>query len=175
MSDRFPWFPLYTADWLTSHSVRAMTLEQQGLYLRLLALAWDGGDGEPCLPADPAILARVAGVPPTQWRKIAAPILACFTERDGQLYNAKLSHVWSVQSAKYALRQAAGKAGAEAKAKRKQTSSNAGSNAGSNASANGHQNVSTQTQSQTELKSSSGAPMRALVDSALGAATRRRR
>lgn len=38
-----PAFPFYAADWLASERVQAMTLEQQGAYITLLAIQWREG------------------------------------------------------------------------------------------------------------------------------------
>lgn len=55
---RKPWFPFYTDDFWQDENVAAMTLEEVGLYLRLLCLQWREGS----IPADPERLARIAGI-----------------------------------------------------------------------------------------------------------------
>jgi uncharacterized protein YdaU (DUF1376 family) len=116
MNRDLPWFPFYARDWLLSRTVRLLTYEQKGVYIDLLANAWDwGGDGEPCLPNDPRALAQLLGLQyPQRWRKVAQPLIdQCFVEREGRLYNDKLSHVWEVQTAKRAIAAMAGRASAE--------------------------------------------------------------
>lgn len=115
MADRFPWFPLYVADWRLSQSVRSMTLEQRGAFLELLIAAWGDGTAEPSLPADDAKLAQFSELG-KRWTKYGAQIRACFTERGGRLFNTRLSHVWEVQRAKYDFATAAGKASAAQRA-----------------------------------------------------------
>ena len=118
MADRFPWFPLYAADWRLSRAVRAMTPEQRGGYIELLTVAWDDGIEEPSLPEDDATLAKMSDLG-ARWAKVGAPIRACFVARDGRLYNEKLSHIWEVQRARYAIKSEAGRLGGIAKAKAK--------------------------------------------------------
>lgn len=116
MADRFPWFPMYAADWLTSPAVLAMTLEQQGAYMRLLCIAWNAGRDEPSVTADPRELGRVLGLPAAKWAKIGPAIVACFEQRNGRLFNRKLTEVWEIQRAKYEIASRAGKASAEQRA-----------------------------------------------------------
>jgi uncharacterized protein YdaU (DUF1376 family) len=125
MADRFPWFPFYAADWRLSRSVRAMTPEQRGGYVELLCVAWDDGMAEPSLPTDDASLAKLSELGPKRWAKVGPAIRACFIERDGRIYNERLSHVWEVQHARYQLRSIAGKMGGKAKAQAKQKAGNA--------------------------------------------------
>lgn len=165
MTDRFPWFPFYVAEWRLSRSVRAMTLEQRGGYMELLAVAWDDGIAEPSLPPDDASLAKLSEMGPKRWAKAGAAIRACFAEREGRLYNKFLSKVWEIQRAKYALRSQAGKLGGIAKAKRLANGKHC------QESANG---FAGQTQKLDRTNSSSGAALGALTDGALAAVLRRR-
>lgn len=164
MSDRFPWFPFYASDWRLSRAVRAMTPEQRGGYIELLCVAWDDGLVEPSLPDDAGQLATMSGLG-KRWRAAGPAIRACFTERDGRLYNEKLSHVWEVQRARYQLRSEAGKLGGIAKAK---------------ALANGKHSQSSpsgfagQTQTLDRTKSSSGGPLAPLIAGAAAASYRKR-
>lgn len=125
MADRFPWFPFYAGDWRTSETVRAMTYEQRGVYLELLAIAWADGTKTPSLPSDVKQLAQLTSLG-KRWAKVGAPIIAqCFTLEEGRHYNTRLTAVWEVQRAKYDLRAMAGREGGKAKAKAKQIASNA--------------------------------------------------
>lgn len=163
MSDRFPWFPFYSLDWRTSLAVRAMTYEQRGVFLELLAIAWDDGRERPSLPGDHATLAKLTELG-KRWAKVGAPILAAnFTLEEGRYYNLKLTAVWEVQRAKYELRAMAGREGGKAKAKAKQTASNAVANGK-------HTDADTD-----RTKSSSGATrLGALTDGAIASLVGRR-
>jgi uncharacterized protein YdaU (DUF1376 family) len=168
-TEQFPWFPMYAADWQISHSVRAMTREQRGFFIDLLTLMWDKGQEEPSLPADPADLRQLMSSPAAEWRRCAPTVLACFTERDGRLYNARLSSVWDIQRSKRDLLSGRGQRGAAARW-----------HPDSNAQASDKQSLgnSNQTQSQRRAVPVQGrtplaAPLAALVPSAIGALGRK--
>lgn len=95
------WFPVYIADWLSSSAVSSMLPEQEGAFFRLLLIAWGNGDKEPSLPIDDESLARTSRLG-RRWAKLGAVVRSQFIERDGRLYNVKLSAVWEEQQAKHA-------------------------------------------------------------------------
>jgi len=55
---RKPWFPFYAADWLSDARVTALTLPEQGAYVRLLAIQWREGS----IPSDRSDLLRLVGL-----------------------------------------------------------------------------------------------------------------
>lgn len=170
MSDRFPWFPFYAADWRLSNTVRAMTYEQRGLYVELLAIAWDDGIEAPSLPDDATRLAMLTGLG-KRWAKIGQPVLTlCWSLDGGRWTNERLTKVWEIQRAKYALRSEVGRLGGIAKAKAKQNAGNASRLLGSSQPVASR--FARQTQTSDRTNSSSGA-MRvgALTDGALASLT----
>lgn len=94
------WFPFFTKDWLASDARALMTHEQRGVYLDLLARAWGDGAAEPSLPSSDAALATISELG-ARWKKVGVEIRAQFVERDGKLYNEKLSDVWKSQQEKH--------------------------------------------------------------------------
>ena len=71
----------YPADYLADLKVQAMTLEEEGMYTRLMDYCWR----EVSLPNDPAVLAALCkGKNPT------ALVLSCFVEKDGVLVHPRL-------------------------------------------------------------------------------------
>jgi uncharacterized protein YdaU (DUF1376 family) len=52
-----PWFPFYAADWLSDARVTALTLPEQGAYIRLLAIQWREG----FIPSCRRAIARLVG------------------------------------------------------------------------------------------------------------------
>jgi hypothetical protein len=123
------WFPFFAKDWLSSPARMAMSPAQRGAYIDLLAFAWGNGDAEPCLDPDPLILAGLSGLG-RDWKRLSPLILAQFKERDGLLYNAKLSSVWRDQQAKHHTAVERGRTGGQKKAaNRKLNSSSASSSA----------------------------------------------
>jgi uncharacterized protein YdaU (DUF1376 family) len=53
---KIPYFPFYPDDWISSPKVMMMTMEQRGIYITLLAHAWNFPGGS--LPDDMSILQR---------------------------------------------------------------------------------------------------------------------
>jgi uncharacterized protein YdaU (DUF1376 family) len=60
--DPAPAFQFYARDWLADEHVLVMTLEEEGIYIRLLALCWQEGS----IPADPAVASRLAKFAPVE-------------------------------------------------------------------------------------------------------------
>lgn len=171
MSDRFPWFPFYVADWRTSDAVRGFTYEQRGLYLELLCIAWGHGVDAPSLPDDDAKLAQISGLSLRRWAKIGRPILGeCFALSDGRWTNERLTKVWEIQRAKYEFASIAGKESAKQRALQRNT------NGRSTSVARPFQRKSNHTDADTNRTKSSSAPLAlgALTDGALAAATTRK-
>lgn len=52
-----PAFQFYAADYLADEKVQVMSLEEEGIYIRLLAYCWREGS----IPADPVLIARLVG------------------------------------------------------------------------------------------------------------------
>jgi uncharacterized protein YdaU (DUF1376 family) len=112
------WFPLYVTDWLTSRSVTAMLPEQEGAYLRLLIQAWGDGSAEPRLEDDARKLAAWSRLG-NRWKKLGPAVRAEFVERDGMLFNLRLSEVWQEQQKKHATASTKAKTAVDAREARK--------------------------------------------------------
>ena len=84
--EKAPGFQFYPGDWLSSSSVRRMTLAERGAYIDLLAYAWrDGG-----IPEDDAEIARLLQLSLRSWLKLAPRVRARFTIECGRtLQNAR--------------------------------------------------------------------------------------
>lgn len=115
------WFPAYVDKWLSSPAIGMMLPEQEGAYWRLLLNCWGDGSAEPSLPVDDAKLAQMSRLG-RRWVKLGGLVREQFDERDGRLYNAKLSEVWHEQQLKHGVAVFNGRKGAE---KRKQNRSKA--------------------------------------------------
>lgn len=114
MSRYGPFFKLYPADWLADMNVAAMTLEQQGAYIRLLCHAWREGH----LPNDPDKMARLLAVDPLHFRADLWPALeGCFVLKDGRLVNPRLEK----ERREYQRISEAGRIGGRASAAARQT------------------------------------------------------
>lgn len=156
MSDRFPWFPFYVADWRLSRAVRQMTYEQRGMYHELLCVAWGDGTESPYLINDGDWLSKELGISLARWRKIGGPIVACFeAETTGRLVSARLTKAWEIQRAKYDLAKKAGLASAD---RRRNESINARTNARSTGVASPLERKRNHTDADTDRTKSSSAP-----------------
>lgn len=109
------WFPFFAGDWLSSPARMAMLPEQRGAYIDLLAVAWGDGSAEPSLDADDRKLAAQSGLG-ARWKRLGTFVRDQFTERDGRLYNAKLSSVWHESQQRHGKAVVRASAGGKAKA-----------------------------------------------------------
>lgn len=100
MTAELHWFPFFAKDWLSSPARMAMSPEQRGAYIDLLAIAWGNGEFEPGLPDDDPSLARLSSLG-TKWKRLGGIIRAQFVFRDGMLRNERLSVVWYEQQRKH--------------------------------------------------------------------------
>ena len=85
------WFAFNTSAWLSSKSVRMMSLAERGAYIGLLATAW-GEDHPGTLPADEDELRRLAEMSPADWAVSSRVLLAVFplSECGTYRYNPRL-------------------------------------------------------------------------------------
>ncbi|NEX95299.1 DUF1376 domain-containing protein, partial [Caulobacter sp. 17J65-9] len=116
-----PYMPLYVADYLGD--TRHLTTVQHGAYVLLMMAMWRGGGR---LPAEPARLARLAGLTPARWARIAAEVTAFFTLEDGALTHPRLAAELDRYARTVDARRVAGAKGAAARNR----PANAGANAG---------------------------------------------
>lgn len=82
-----PWFPFDAVAFLADLDQAAMTLEEVGAYIRLLAWAWREGP----LPSDLKRLARILAIPERKLRALWPALAPCWTMRDdGTMVNERL-------------------------------------------------------------------------------------
>lgn len=93
-TQEFPATQFYGKEWLTGTATMAMTPEQRGGYIDLLAHAWD--QKPPCsLPDDPSKLAGYSRLGVARWKKVGAFVREQFVKcSDGRLRNLKQINVW---------------------------------------------------------------------------------
>lgn len=108
----FPAMDLYVNDWLTGRATLAMTCEQIGGFINLLAHAWKGDP--PCsLPDDEQTFASLSRLH-ERWSEVGGPIRRQFTpikNRPGFVRNPKQHAVYKSKLLLYRKRQAAGNKG----------------------------------------------------------------
>ncbi len=131
MSRTDAWMPFYVGDYLSATG--RLTTEQHGAYLLILLDYWKNGPP----PNDDAVLAQIARLTPSAWRKSKATLLGFFEERDGLLIQKRVEQERSRAETITEERSKAGKAGAE---KRWGKDSKRIANANGLPMANGHQN-----------------------------------
>lgn len=81
-----PAFQFYPKDFLTSSTVRLMSMEARGAYITLLALSWLDG----ALPTSIDDLAKLAGCSARTFKKIWPNIASAFTLTDAGYVNLRL-------------------------------------------------------------------------------------
>lgn len=81
-----PAFQFYPNDWLSSPRIMLMTPAEEGAYIRLLCICWMKGH----LPDDDNLLAQLSRLN-KGWFDSSDKIRSCFTNRNGKLYNERLS------------------------------------------------------------------------------------
>lgn len=87
MRARLAYFPFFPSDWLSSSAIADLTLEQEAIYVRMLAMAWlDEGK----LPRDPEKLARRIGRG-ARTSDIEIVIARHWHGRNGVIHNLRLT------------------------------------------------------------------------------------
>jgi len=104
-----PAFQFYASDWLTGTTF--LSLQQQGIYIRLLSLQWEHRRLPKCLDR---LVVAVGGTPEIA-NDLQAVIAAKFTADDDGLFNARLEGVRNAQLAHRKERSESGKRGAKAR------------------------------------------------------------
>jgi uncharacterized protein YdaU (DUF1376 family) len=107
---RAPAFQFYAADFLADENVMAMTLEERGAYITLMAVEWREGS----IPAEPKRLARIVGATLAEFEAIWGILGECFVEGEpGRLVHPRLERERGKQAAHRERQSQAGKEGAE--------------------------------------------------------------
>lgn len=87
-------FAFYPRDYLADIDVCRMTLEEQGAYVRLLALMWQAEAGACAIPDDDALIAKLLGVDPRVWRRLRPAIMTALEVEGGCLVSRRLRIEW---------------------------------------------------------------------------------
>jgi uncharacterized protein YdaU (DUF1376 family) len=100
------WMPFYVGDYLSATG--RLTTEQHGAYLLILLDYWKNGSP----PNDDAVLAALARLSPSAWRKAKPALLGFFDVRDGLLIQKRVEKERERTANVTEERSKAGKAGA---------------------------------------------------------------
>jgi len=88
-----PWFPFYPSDWTGSPTVRGMSNAERGVYIHLLAVAWQS-EQPGTLPGSHEEIAKISGIQVRTIRRFFAkhPQIFCksFTKVSQNFFNPKL-------------------------------------------------------------------------------------
>ena len=120
---RKPWFPFWVDDFWQDESVQAMSLEEVGLYLRLLSHQWREGS----IPSDTDRLARICNLDASDMARLWPSISQCFKQvgaDQDRLANPRLLAIWEGQTTVHQRLSERGRKGAQARW-HKHTSANA--------------------------------------------------
>jgi uncharacterized protein YdaU (DUF1376 family) len=108
MSDKSDtWMPFFVGDYLSATG--RLTTEQHGAYLLILLDYWKNGPP----PNDDAVLAQIARLSPSAWKKAKPALIGFFDVRDGQLIQRRVERERIRAAEITEERSKAGKAGAE--------------------------------------------------------------
>ena len=112
-----PAFQFYSKDWLSDANVRAMTHEERGVYMDLLAICWleDG------LPDELPRLARLVSLPLRRFERLWKAIAPCFQAQGGRLSQKRLDEEKSKQLSYRQLQSEKGKKGGKSRPINKDT------------------------------------------------------
>jgi uncharacterized protein YdaU (DUF1376 family) len=110
--DKAPAFLFYPKDYESDESVKLMSLEQEGAYLRLLSHQWLNGS----IPDSVEHLAKICRTDEKAMRRIWSGVSCCFDEvAPGRRLNARLERQRSSQETHAAERSTSGKRGASSR------------------------------------------------------------
>ena len=76
--DKLPYYKFWVADFELDPNVRVMTLEEVGLYIRILNRIWMDGS----VPDDPSLIARLIGADPEEVKRGYPRVRECLVESD---------------------------------------------------------------------------------------------
>lgn len=93
MGQKPPAFQFYVKDWISSHLVNQMNMHERGIYITLLAAAWDS-DEPGTLPLPVEIAARSARLDPRCLRNFLSKFPRSWREIGSKLVNEKLHQQW---------------------------------------------------------------------------------
>lgn len=108
---RRPWFPFYVDDFWQDEAVACMSLEEVGLYVRLLSLQWREGS----IPSDLDRLARICGIDGPAMARLWLGLWPCFSQVENQadrLINRRLAEIANRQTEVHRKLSEQGQAGA---------------------------------------------------------------
>jgi hypothetical protein len=109
-----PAFQFYARDWRSSSTVRLMSHKERGVYIELLAAAWDQEEpGKLPLPIE--LVSRCAGLDPRLVPNFLKKFPTSFQEIDGKLVSTKLNNQWLELKELREKKSDAGKKGNEAR------------------------------------------------------------
>lgn len=112
MSQKPPAFQFYAKDWRSSHNVARMTSKERGVYIDLLAAAWESEEPG-TLPAPAQLMARCAGLDTRLVKNFLHKFPTAFKQLGDIFVNEKLHSQW-IELKEYKQKQSlAGKKGNE--------------------------------------------------------------
>lgn len=115
-----PAFQFYAAEYLADEHVQLMTLEEEGIYIRLLAYCWREGS----VPSDIALLSRLCKNAPVDALKIVLPRFDLHPEKPDRLIHRRLEKERKSLAEFHERKSKAGKTGAKTRWSKPDSSAN---------------------------------------------------
>lgn len=104
-----PAFQFYAAEYLADEHVQLMTLEEEGIYIRMLSYCWREGS----VPSDMALLSRLCKNAPIEALKVVIPRFAIHPEKPDRLIHLRLEKERKSLAEFHERKSKAGKTGAK--------------------------------------------------------------
>ena len=112
MRNKPPAFQFYAKDWRSSSIVRQMNLKERGVFIEMMAAAWDS-EKPGTLPLPLEVVAKCVGLDPRVVRNFVSKYSKLWKEVGNRLVQPKLQAQWRELSAFSANARVRGKLGAE--------------------------------------------------------------
>jgi uncharacterized protein YdaU (DUF1376 family) len=114
---RPPFVMMFFKDWLAK--TMGMTVEEEGCYIRLLAVARTQSDDWCSLPNDDKVLARICNISTRKWKRVRCRLIpSCLAVEGDRLVSDRLRQEAEIQHAKREQARLAGLESAHVRAQR---------------------------------------------------------
>jgi hypothetical protein len=97
--NKSPAFRFYAKDWLSSSTVRAMSMHHRGVYITVLAAMWNS-DEPGTLPMPIEDAAKAAGIDQRSLKDFMSKFPQCLVGLDGKVVSVELREQWTKKASR---------------------------------------------------------------------------
>lgn len=94
MKKKKPWFAFYAADFMDDEKVATMSERACGVYIRMLARAWQSDDPG-TLPSDPQKIIRMISTTEAIWQEVEQSVMRCWVVKGDRIHQPRMVEEWS--------------------------------------------------------------------------------